>query len=164
VDSVGGSMIGYVNLSSARRFKEDIQPMDNASEALFSLKPVKFHYKPQFDSSKAQRFGLIAEEVEKVNANLVARNERGELTTVRYEAVNAMLLNEFLKEHGKVEQQSRIIQQQEVTINQLKSTVTQQEEQMKHFAARFEEQDVRIQRVTDQLRRPKAPSLVLNEQ
>ena len=104
LDAVGGTKLGYVNRSSSRRFKENIKPMDNASEAIFSLKPVNFRYKKELDPDQAERFGLVAEDVEKVKPDLVARNEHGELTTVRYEAVNAMLLNEFLKEHRKVEQ------------------------------------------------------------
>jgi hypothetical protein len=104
LDAVGGTKLGYVNRSSSRRFKQDIKPMDNASEAIFSLKPVNFRYKKELDPNQTERFGLVAEDVEKVNPDLVARNEHGELTTVRYEAVNAMLLNEFLKEHRKVEQ------------------------------------------------------------
>ena len=88
---------------SARRYKENIQPMDDASAVLFSLKPVTFRYKPEFDKSHTPQFGLIAEEVAAVNPDLVVRNAKGELSTVRYEAVNAMLLNEFLKEHRKVE-------------------------------------------------------------
>jgi hypothetical protein len=104
LDAVNGTKLGYVNISSSLRYKEDIKPMNKASEALFALKPVNFRYKKEFDADRAERFGLVAEEVEKVNPDLVARNDRGELTTVRYEAVNAMLLNEFLKEHRKVQE------------------------------------------------------------
>jgi Glu-tRNA(Gln) amidotransferase subunit E-like FAD-binding protein len=78
--------------------------MDKASEAILALKPVTFRYKEELDPDKIPQFGLIAEEVEKVNPDLVARDEDGKVMTVRYEAVNAMLLNEFLKEHRKVEQ------------------------------------------------------------
>jgi hypothetical protein len=96
----GNSQLG--TLSSARRFKEEIQPMDNTSEAILALKPVTFHYKS--DNTNTPQFGLIAEEVAKVNPDLVVRDENGDIYTVRYEAVNAMLLNEFLKEHKKVEE------------------------------------------------------------
>jgi hypothetical protein len=89
---------------SARRFKTDIADMDNASEALLALRPVTFHYKPELDKTGIPQFGLIAEEVAKVNPDLVTHDVKGEIYTVRYEAVNAMLLNEFLKEHRKVEQ------------------------------------------------------------
>jgi trimeric autotransporter adhesin len=89
---------------SARRYKENIQPMKNTSAALFSLKPVTFRYKHQFDGSGTPQFGLIAEEVAAVNPDLVVHDSKGEVSTVRYEAINVMLLNEFLKEHQKVEQ------------------------------------------------------------
>src|SRR2546421_3706496 len=88
---------------SSARFKEDVKPMDQASEAILALKPVTFRYKHELDPDGVPQFGLVAEEVEKVNPDLVARDEQGKPYTVRYEAVNAMLLNEFLKEHRKVE-------------------------------------------------------------
>jgi hypothetical protein len=86
--------------SSSRRFKNDIKSMDQASEAILGLKPVTFHYKS--DNTGTPQFGLIAEDVAKVNPDLVVRDDDGKIYTVRYDAVNAMLLNEFLKEHGKV--------------------------------------------------------------
>ena len=89
---------------SSARFKDDIKPMDKASEAIIALKPVTFRYKHDLDPKGIPQFGLVAEEVEKVNPDLVARGADGKAYTVRYEAVNAMLLNEFLKEHCKVEQ------------------------------------------------------------
>jgi hypothetical protein len=110
IDSAG--QLGTV--SSSRRFKDEIKPMDNSSEAILGLKPVTFHYKS--DTQNTPQFGLIAEEVAKVNPDLVVRDETGEVYTVRYEAVNAMLLNEFLKEHRKVEQQERTAQQQEARL------------------------------------------------
>jgi Chaperone of endosialidase len=79
--------------------------MDKASEAILALKPVTFRYKQDLDPDGIRQFGLIAEEVEKVNPDLVVRDEEGKLNTVRYEAVNAMLLNEFLKAHRKIEEQ-----------------------------------------------------------
>ena len=90
-------------ISSSRRFKNEIKPMDNASESILALKPVTFHYKS--DNTNRPEFGLIAEEVAKVNPDLVVLDDKGEIYTVRYDAVNAMLLNEFLKEHRKIEQQ-----------------------------------------------------------
>jgi hypothetical protein len=90
--------------TSSERFKDAIKPMDTASEAILALKPVTFHYKEEIDPDGIPQFGLVAEQVEKVNPNLVARDAAGKAYTVRYEAVNAMLLNEFLKEHRKVEQ------------------------------------------------------------
>jgi hypothetical protein len=88
---------------SSARFKEAVKPMDKSSEALLKLKPVTFRYKEEVDSDKIPQFGLIAEEVEKINPDLVVRDEEGKVMSVRYEAVNAMLLNEFLKEHRKVQ-------------------------------------------------------------
>jgi trimeric autotransporter adhesin len=102
---------------SSARFKEAIKPMDKASEAILALKPVTFRYRHELDPDGIPQFGLVAEQVEKVNPDLVARDEQGKPYTVRYEAVNAMLLNEFLKEHAKVEQlrkdfESKIAEQQ----------------------------------------------------
>ena len=91
------------NVSSAR-FKDEIKPMDKASEAILALKPVTFRYKKELDPNGIPQFGLVAEDVAKVNPDLVARDAKGELYTVRYEAVNAMLLNEFLKEHATVQE------------------------------------------------------------
>jgi len=89
---------------SSERFKDSIQPMDKASEAILALKPVTFRYKHELDPKGIPQFGLVAEQVEKVNPDLVARDEQGKPYSVRYEAVNTMLLNEFLKEHRKVEE------------------------------------------------------------
>jgi hypothetical protein len=89
---------------SSARFKDEVKPMDKASEAILALKPVTFRYKHEFDPDGIPQFGLVAEEVEKVNPDLVARDEQGKPYTVRYEAVNAMLLNEFLKEHQTVQE------------------------------------------------------------
>ena len=106
-------------LSSAR-FKEAIKPMDKASEAILELKPVTFRYKEEIDPDGIPQFGLVAEEVEKVNPDLITRDEDGKPSTVRYEAVNAMLLNEFLKEYRKVEEQH-------ATITRLESKLAKQE-------------------------------------
>jgi hypothetical protein len=139
--------------SSSARFKKEIKPMDSASEAVLALKPVTFHYKS--DATGTPQFGLIAEEVAEVNPDLVVRDKNGEIYTVRYDAVNAMLLNEFLKEHRKVEEQ-------EATITQLKkdflATVAQ-------LATRLDEQASQIQKVSAQLEVSKAaPQTVLNNQ
>jgi len=96
-------------IASSARFKDAIKPMDKASEAILALKPVTFRYKKEIDPDRTPQFGLVAEEVEKVTPDLVARDEQGKPYTVRYEAVNAMLLNEFLKEHRKVEQMEKQI-------------------------------------------------------
>ena len=110
--------LGFTSLVSSRRYKEDIKPMDKASETLLALKPVTFRLKGELDPSHRPQWGLIAEEVEKVNPDLVDRNNKGEVESVRYEAVNAMLLNEFLKEH-------RTVEEQQATITELKSTMAQ---------------------------------------
>src|SRR3989442_13286082 len=94
--------------------------MDKASEAILALKPVTFRYKKDLDPAGIPQFGLVAEEVEKVNPALVARDEQGKGYTVRYEAVNAMLLNEFLKEHRAFLKEQRKVEAQEATITQLK--------------------------------------------
>ena len=169
--------------SSSRRFKKEIKPMDSASESILALKPVTFHYKS--DNTDTPQFGLIAEEVAEVNPDLVVRDEGGEIYTVRYDAVNAMLLNEFLKEHRKVQEQHRKIQQEEATITELKSTVvrqeqdlkskiaeqrkdfqsaiTQQQKEMETVVAHLKEQDSKIQKVSDQLEVSKpAAQIVLN--
>src|SRR5216117_4348034 len=131
-------------MTSSARFKEAIKPMDRASEAILALKPVSFRYKEQIDPDGIPQFGLVAEEVEKVNPDLVVRNEDGKVSTVRYEAVNAMLLNEFLKEHRKVEEQQK-------EIDTLKGEL--------------KEQRALIQKVNDKVELDKtAPQTVLNNQ
>jgi hypothetical protein len=135
---------------SARRFKTDIADMAAASEALLALRPVTFHYKPELDKTGIPQFGLVAEEVVKVNPDLVTHDAKGDIYTVRYEAVNAMLLNEFLKEHRKVEEQ-------QATIEQLKKEIDT-------IVAHSKEQDLQIQRVRDQVQmnRPDARVVVSN--
>src|SRR5262249_14234119 len=95
---------------SSARFKDNIKPMDKTSEAILLLKPVTFRYKKELDPSGISQFGLVAEDVEKINSALVVRDKEGKPSTVRYDAVNAMLLNEFLKEHRKVEQMQKQIE------------------------------------------------------
>jgi hypothetical protein len=123
--SVASARPVYVNsdnkigtLASSRRYKEEIKPMDKASEAILALKPVTFRYKKEVEPNSAIMFGLIAEEVARVDPALVIRNDQGEVDTVRYDAVNAMLLNEFLKEHGVVQQLKAAVAKQEATIAQ----------------------------------------------
>ena|SRR5581483_11080796 len=133
--------------ASSRRFKHDIQPMDKASEAILALNPVSFKYNA--DKNNRTQYGLIAEEVAKVNPDLVVQH-KGEFSTVRYEQVNAMLLNEFLKEHKKVEQ--------------LQTTVAQQQKGMEVLTAQLKEQAAQIQRVSAQLEVNKpAPQVVQNK-
>jgi len=118
-------------VQSSKRFKEAIKPMDKASEAILALKPVIFRYKKELDPEKIPQFGLIAEEVEKVNPELVARDEEGKIMSVRYEAVNAMLLNEFLKEHKRTEKL-------EATVASLIATVKEQAAQIQKVSAQLE--------------------------
>jgi hypothetical protein len=140
---------------SARRFKTDIADMAAASEGLLALRPVTFHYKPELDKTGIPQFGLVAEEVAKVNPDLVTHDAKGELSTVCYEAVNAMLLNEFLKEHRKVEEQDCRIREQETTIAALKK-------QMETVVAHAKEQDSQIQKVSAQIEMNKpAPQVVV---
>lgn len=110
--------LGRANVSS-RRYKHDIQAMHTASEAILALTPVTFHYKRDIDPQGIPQFGLVAEEVAAINPDLVVRNSQGKLQTVRYDAVNAMLLNEFLKEHRKVEEQGAMIARQQKQIETL---------------------------------------------
>ena len=153
----GASVMSTANghlgiLTSSARFKDNIQPMDQASEAILSLQPVTFRYKKELDPQGIPQFGLVAEQVAKVDPDLVARDEEGKPYTVRYEAVNAMLLNEFLKEHRRVEEQAHTNREQDATIAELKSTVSQLQLALKAQAAQ-------IQKVSDQLR-AQAPRVV----
>jgi hypothetical protein len=118
---------------SSARFKEAIKPMDKASEAILSLKPVTFRYKRKLDPEGIPQFGLVAEQVEKIDPDLVARDSQGKVLTVRYEAVNAMLLNEFLKEHRKVEE--------------LEAAIAQLQKEIKHPTASRKEQTMQIRKV-----------------
>ena len=119
VDSNG--KLGTVK--SSARFKDEIRPMDKASDTILALKPVTFRYKKELDPDGVTQFGLIAEEVEKIDTRLVIRDEDGKVMTVRYDAVNAMLLNEFLKEHRKVQDQAVAIAQLKEQVNALAATV-----------------------------------------
>jgi hypothetical protein len=157
-DTSSGGTAVFVNTNgrlgtttSSRRFKDSIKPMDQASEALFALKPVTFRYKKEIDPLGIPQFGLVAEDVEAVNPNLVVRDKEGKVNSVRYEQINAMLLNEFLKAHRK-------IQEQEATITQLRK-------EMETVVAHAKEQDSRIQKVSDLIEINKArPGVVRNDQ
>ncbi len=153
VDSATGKL-GFA--PSSRRYKEDIKPMDKASEALFALKPVTFRHKKQIDPKQHLDYGLIAEDVAKVNPELAIRNGKGEIESLNYQAINAMILNEFLKEHQKVAEQ-------QATIAELKSTVAQQQKGMDVLTAQLKEQATQIQKVSAQIEmsRP-VPKVVLN--
>jgi trimeric autotransporter adhesin len=151
---------------SSERFKDAIKPMDKASEAILALQPVTFRYKHELDPDGIPQFGLVAEQVEKVDRDLVARDDQGKPYTVRYEAVNAMLLNEFLKEHRKVEEQQAAIKQLESRVAQcgdLRSTVAQQEKQIQFLTASVKEQASQFQKVSAELQvRKSSPPIVLN--
>src|SRR6266496_2094335 len=142
-----GGQLGTV--ASSERFKKDIATMEKASEAILSLRPVTFHYKT--DTKGTPQFGLIAEEVAKVNPALVLPDKEGKPYTVRYDAINAMLLNEFLKEHRAFLKEQRQVEEQEATISQLKSTVAHQEKGMEALAASVREQALQIQNVSAQI-------------
>jgi len=151
--------------SSSRRFKKEIKPMEQASEAILALKPVTFHYKS--DSTGTPQFGLIAEQVAEVNPDLVVRDADGEIYTVRYDAVNAMLLNEFLKEHRKVEELKSAVAKQEAAISQQKkdfqATALQQQTEIQALTASLKEQASQIQRMSAQFELSKpAPNVVLD--
>ena len=120
---------------SSERFKAATKPTDKVSEAVLALKPVTFHYKRLLDPKSVPQFGLVAEDVAKVNPDLVARDERGEIYTVRYDAVNAMLLNEFLKEHKKVEERQPIIADLKATVARQEKRFTEQQTQIEALAS-----------------------------
>jgi hypothetical protein len=139
---VGGT--GQLGVApSSKRFKDKIKPMGKASEAVLALKPVMFHYTRDIDPTGTAQFGLVAEDVEKVNSDLVVRDQEGKPYSVRYDQVNAMLLNEFLKEHRKVQE--------------LESAVAQ-------LTAHIKEQDSKLQKVSDQLEMRKATPQVVSRQ
>jgi len=139
------SMTGQLGVApSSQRFKERIKPMDKASQAVLALKPVTFRYRHEIDPKGLPQFGLVAEEVAKVDPDLVVRDAKGEIYSVRYEAVNAMLLNEFLKEHR---------------------TVQEQQKQIQALAAQLKEQAAMLQKVSDRLELNKpVPQMVVNNQ
>ena len=135
-------------ITSSRRFKDEIKPMEQASETLFALKPVTFHYKKEIDPTGRLQFGLVAEEVEKVNPDLVVRDKEGKPYSVRYDQVNAMLLNEFLKEHKKVQQLEAASAQQR---NDFEATIAELRKEIAGVVARSRDQDDKIQRVSAQV-------------
>jgi hypothetical protein len=135
-------------MTASTRFSDEIKPMDKASEAILTLKPVTFRYKQEIDPRSIRQFGLIAEEVEKVNPDLVDCDEKGKVYSVRYDAVNAMLLNEFLKEHRKVEQLTK----------DFESKLAEQQKQIEALAKG-------LQKANAQLETGKpAPQVVANDQ
>src|SRR5947208_2704703 len=143
---------------SSRRYKDDIRPMNKASEALFALKPVSFRYKQEIDPARSPDFGLIAEDVAIVNPDLVARDEEGKIVTVRYQAVYAMLLNEFLKSHSKVQEQVAVIAQVKSNAAKQEATIARQQKQIEALTEG-------LQKVSAQLEAGRtSPRIVLNDQ
>jgi hypothetical protein len=148
--------LGNIGCGSSARFKENIKPMDKASESILALKPITFRYKKEFDAKGMPQFGLLAEEVAKVNPDLVVLDKEGKLYGVRYDQVNAMLLNEFLKEHRKVEEQQVCITQLKSTMAKQKAVIAQQRkdfqsaiaQQRKDFDAIAAQQQKEIQALT----------------
>jgi Chaperone of endosialidase len=140
--------------TSSARFKKEIKPMDKASEAILALKPVSFQYKS--DPNGTRQFGLIAEEVANLNPDLVTRDRNGEIYSVRYEAVNAMLLNEFLKQHKAFLEEQRKVEEQQAAITQLQSSVVQQQKDfpatVEQLTGRLDEQASQIQKVSAQVK------------
>jgi endosialidase-like protein len=145
--------------ASSERFKKDIDPMDKTSEAIYSLKPVTFRYKN--DKTNTPQFGLIAEHVAKVNPALIAVDKEGKPYTVRYHQINAVLLNEFLKEHKKGEEQDRKLESQARRIQQQEDTIEYLKREVETLVDLIKEHDSKIQRVIDQVEVNKtAPQLV----
>ena len=155
---VGGGVAVYVSASgqlgtnpSSKRFKEDIAAMNKKSESILALHPVTFRYKEELDPTKTTQFGLIAEEVAKVNPDLVARDDSGEIYSVRYEAVNAMLLNEFLKEHQKLEDLRAVVARQNIVAEKRQALAIKQEREITALTTAFKEQAAQIEKVNAQL-------------
>jgi endosialidase-like protein len=157
--------------TSSARFKEAIMPMDKASETLFSLKPVRFRYKKELDPAGTSQLGLVAEDVEKVDPDLVARDKEGKPYSVRYDQVNAMLLNEFLKEHRKVEEQAATIREvksaaanREARITRLESTLAEQQKQIASLVKNLKLHAAEVGKVSARLEAERsAPRLIADD-
>jgi Chaperone of endosialidase len=147
--------------ASSKRFKTDIKSMDLASEAILALRPVTFRYKEGIDPNRAAQFGLVAEEVEKVNPDLVSRDAKGNPYTVRYDAVNAMLLNEFLKEHRKVRELETNIAQLKSSAAKQNAIALQQQKEIGALTAGLQEQARRFQKLSAQIEASKPASQVV---
>jgi hypothetical protein len=157
IDATGGIGDGRLGFaSSSRRYKQEITPMENASESLLALKPVTFRAKGAMDdTTRVKHYGLIAEEVATVNPDLVVFNSEGQPETLRFDSINAMLLNEFLKERCKVEQQRK----------DFEAAIARQQKEIEALTAMVKEQASQIQKVSAQLEVSKpAPQTVLNNQ
>jgi septal ring factor EnvC (AmiA/AmiB activator) len=156
--------------TSSKRFKEDIKPMNQASDALMALKLVTFRYKKEIDPQGTSQFGLVAEEVEKVNPDLVVRDKDGKPYGVRYDQVNAMLLNEFLKEHKTVRELKATAAKQEATIarqrEDFEAAVAEQKKEIQALTATTREQAEQIQKVSARLEvtEPRSRTVLNNPQ
>jgi uncharacterized coiled-coil protein SlyX len=136
-------LLGHV--TSSRRYKDDIKAMDKSSELLFALNPVTFRYKKEIDQSQTLDYGLIAEEVAKVDSNLAIRDKNGQIESVRYSAINAMLLNEFLKEHKAFLEEQSKVQEQGATISRLKDELAQQQNAIKALSAQIQNVSAKVE-------------------
>ena len=132
------------HLTSSRRHKEDIKGMDNASDTLYRLKPVTYRYKKEIDRNQALDYGLIAEEVAEVDPNLALRNGKGEIESVRYNAINVMLLNEFLKEHKAFVEEQTKVTKLEAGVAGLLATVKEQAAQIEKVSAQVQMRQPRM--------------------
>src|SRR5262245_20897779 len=148
----GGSQAVYVNSEgklgaqvSSRRFKDEVKPIERNSEIIYRLRPVSFRYKREIEPTRPLGFGLIAEEVEKISSDLVTRDGSGQPNAVRYDAVNAMLLNEFLKEHRKVEELKSAMAQQQ---KDFEAAIYRQQQEIKALVTRLNDQETRIRKVS----------------
>ncbi len=153
---------------SSRRYKEDIKAMDKASETLFALEPVTFRYKKQIDPKQHLDYGLLAEDVAKLNPELAIRNGKGEIESLNYGAIYAMMLNEFLKEHKKVAEQQATIAELKSTVAQqrkdFEATIVQQQKGIEVLTAQIKDQGAQIQKVSAQFQvRKPAPQVVVNK-
>jgi len=169
--------LGY--RTSSRRFKDEIKPMEQASEVIYRLQPVSFRYKPEIEPTRPLGFGLIAEDVQKISPDLVTRGGDGKVNTVDYDAVNAMLLNEFLKEHRTVQDLKSTVAKQEGTIarqrKDFETSTARQQKQLQALTATLNEQAAQLQKVSTQIEVSKfatgrirrggpAPQTVVNNQ
>lgn len=159
VESVGGDKLGYQ--SSSRRYKEEIKPMDTESESLFALTPVSFRYKKEMDPQGSRQYGLIAEDVAKVNPDLVINDENGNPATLRFLSIQGMMLNEFLKEHRKVEQQQATIAELK---KELQAVSARQQAAIEMMTAQLNEQATQIRKVTARIEvKRSATNLAVNK-
>ena len=125
------------HLTSSRRYKEEIKPMNDASETLYRLKPVTYRYKKEIDSSHSLDYGLVAEQVAQIDPNLAIRDRNGQIDSVRYSAINAMLLNEFLKEHDAFLEQQKKVPKLEEALAAVNERLREQEARIEHVSARI---------------------------